>query len=92
MSDTEPQHRSVWHRLSLKQLRWTAVAAVLAVTAAFGGLQTAHHVTPISFGQTYNAGPVRITPHSVLLTDHLAVLPRPSSQCRYLVLTATIQS
>lgn len=92
MSDIEKEQRSVWQRLSLKQLRWTAVAIVLVVTAAFGGLQTAHHVTSISFGQTYNAGPVRITPHSASLTDRVAGLSELSPECRYLVLTATIQS
>ena len=103
MSDIEEEQKSVWQRLSLKQLRWTVVAIVLVVTAAFGGLQTAHYVTSISFGQTYNAGPVRITPHSVSITDHLAglpdlrkhrddELPNQGSQCRYLVLAVTIQN
>jgi hypothetical protein len=96
---TEGQQQTVWQRLSLKQLRWTALALILVVTAAFGGLETAHHVTPISFGQTYTAGAVRITPHSVSLTDHWVGLPDQErlwddkpAQCHYLVLTVTIQN
>ncbi len=100
MSDNEPDIKpdleeellSVWQRLSLKQLSWIFVAVVMVITAAFGGLQTAHHVTPVSFGQTYDDGPLRITPHSVAITDHRAGLVPLSSECRYLVLNATIQS
>jgi hypothetical protein len=92
VSDIEEEQQSVWQRLSLKQLRWTVVAVVLATTAAFGGLQTAHHVTSISFGQTYNAGALRVTPHSVSLTDHRVGLPTASPKCRYLVLSVTIQN
>lgn len=90
--DIEEELLSVWQRLSLKQLRWTLVALITVIAAAFGGLQTAHHVTPASFGQAYNDGPLRITPHSVLITDQRAGLVALSSQCRYLVLNATIQS
>lgn len=106
MSDIEDEARSVWQRLSLKQLRWTAVAVVLVVTAAFGGLQTAHHVTTISFGQTYTAGAVRVTPHSVSLADKWPGLPNLSTDiwvafntpqeqpgpCRYMVLDVTVQN
>ncbi len=81
---------SVWQRLSLKQLRWTAVAIVMVVTAAFGGLKTAHHVVPLSFGQAYNAGALLVTPHSVSVTDHWTGMIRPSPECRYLVLKVTI--
>ncbi len=83
---------TVWQRLTLKQLRWTAVAAILVVTAAFGGLKTAHHVTPISLGQTYNAGALLVTPHSVSLTDHWLGMPGLAPGCRYLVLKVTIQN
>lgn len=96
MSDTKPDFEeeflSVWQRLSLKQLRWTLVALIMVITAAFGGLQTAHHVTPVSFGQVYDDGPLLITPHSVTITDHRAGLVTLPSECRYLVLNATIQS
>jgi hypothetical protein len=100
LSDNEPDSKpdleeellSVWQRLSLKQLQWTLVAVIMVITAAYGGLQTAHHVTPVSFGQTYDDGPLRITPHSVAITDHRAGLVPLSSKCRYLVLNATIQS
>jgi hypothetical protein len=99
LSDTEDDQQTVWQRLSLKQLRWTALALILVVTASFGGLKTAHHVTPISFGQTYTAGAVRVTPHSVSLTDHWVRLPDQDrswedkpSLCHYLVLTVTIQN
>jgi hypothetical protein len=88
----EEKPPSVWQRLTLKQLRWTAVAVILVLTAAFGGLKTAHHVTPISFGQTYNAGAMLVTPHSASLTDHWIGLPRMSPECRYLVLKVTIQN
>jgi hypothetical protein len=90
--DLEEELLSVWQRLSLKQLSWIFVALVMVITAAFGGLQTAHHVTPVSFGQTYDDGPLRIIPHSVAITDHRAGLVPLSSECRYLVLNATIQS
>jgi hypothetical protein len=97
---TEDQQQTVWQRLSLKQLRWTALALVLVVTASFGGLKTAHHVTFISFGQTYTAGAVRVTPHSVSLTDHWVGMPDQDrsweedkpSPCHYLVLAVTIQN
>lgn len=89
VDDEQP---TVWQRLSLKQLRWTALAVILVVTAAFGGLQTAHHVTPISFGQTYNAGALLVTPRSVSLADHWTGLPHPSPECRFLVLKVTIQN
>jgi hypothetical protein len=104
VSDIE-EEQGVWQKLSLKQLRWVVVAVVLVVTAAFGGLQTAHHVTPITFGQTYTAGAVRITPHLVALTDKWVGLPNQSTDtwadsdvpahpgpCRYLVLAVTIQN
>lgn len=83
---------TVWQRLTLKQLRWTAVAVVLVVTAAFGGLKTAHHVTPISLGQTYNAGALLVTPRSVSLGDYRVGLLHLSPECRYLVLRVTIQN
>ncbi len=84
---------SVWQRLSLKQLRWTAVALILVVTAAFGGLESAHHVTYISLGQTYNAGPVQFTAHSAALVGRPAAdMPRPSPECQYLMLRATIRN
>jgi hypothetical protein len=97
LSDIEEEKPTVWQRLSLKQLRWTALAVVLVVTAAFGGLKTAHHVTSISFGQTYTAGAVRVTPRSVSLTDHWVGLPDQErldkpSPCHYLVLAVTIQN
>jgi hypothetical protein len=99
LSDTEDDQQTVWQRLSLKQLRWTGLALILVVTAAFGGLTTAHHVTSISFGQTYTAGAVRITPHSVSITDHRVGLPDQErrwddkpAQCHYLVLAVTIQN
>jgi hypothetical protein len=105
LSDIEEEKKTVWQQLTLKQLRWTVVAVIVVVTAAFGGLKTAHHVTYISFGQTYTAGAVRITPHSVSVTDTWADLPDQSNDmyadfdapprprpCRYLVLAVTIQS
>jgi hypothetical protein len=103
--DVEEELRSVWQRLSLKQLRWTVVALVLLVTAAFGGLKTAHHVTSLAFGQAYTAGAVRITPRSVLIADKWVGMPDLSidtwadfdkvqqpGPCRYLVLAVTIQN
>jgi hypothetical protein len=100
LSDNEPDSKpdleeellSVWQRLSLKQLSWIFVAVVLVITAAFGGLQTAQHVTPVSFGQAYNDGPLRITAHSVSLAEQVIGLAQLSSECRYLILHATIQS
>lgn len=105
LSDIEEKQPSVWQQLSLKQLRWTVVAVIVVITAAFGGLKTAHYVTNISFGQTYTAGAVRITPHAVSVTDTWTGLPDQSIDtwadfdapprprpCRYLVLAVTIQS
>lgn len=88
----EGEQSTVWQRLSLKQLRWTALAVILVVTAAFGGLKTAHHVTTISFGQSYNAGALTVTPRSVSLVDHFVGLPRMAPQCRLLVLKVTVQN
>jgi len=102
--DVEEEKKTVWQQLTLKQLRWTVLAVIVAITAAFGGLKTAHHVTLISFGQTYTAGAVKITPHSVSLTDKWADMPNLSTNtwnfdhpdqpgpCRYLVLAVTIQN
>lgn len=88
----EDQQSTVWQRLSLKQLRWTALAVILVVTAAFGGLKTAHHVTTISFGQSYNAGALTVTPRSASLVDRFVGLPRMAPECRLLVLKVTIQN
>jgi hypothetical protein len=68
-------------------------------------LQTAHHVTSVSLGQTYTAGAVRITPHSVSFADEWPGMPDLSTDayvdfdkpqqpgpCRYLVLSVTIQN
>jgi hypothetical protein len=88
----EEKQPTVWQRLSLSQLRWTAAALIVVVTAAFGGLKTAHHVTPISFGQTYNAAALLVTPHSVALTDHWVGMSHLSPECHYLVLKVTIQN
>jgi hypothetical protein len=92
VSGTEQQRRGVWRGLSLKQLRWVFVVAILGATAAFGGLQTADYKTPLSLGQTYDDGPLRITTHSVSLARQAAALPRLSPACRYLVLVATIEN
>ncbi|WIM87684.1 hypothetical protein PT015_23110 [Candidatus Mycobacterium wuenschmannii] len=88
----EGAQSSVWQRLSLKQLRWTALALILVATAAFGGLKTAHHSTLISLGQSYTAGALTVTPRSVSLVDRWTGLPRLAPQCRYLVLKVTIQN
>jgi hypothetical protein len=102
--DVEAEKKTVWQQLTLKQLRWTVLAVIVAITAAFGGLKSAQHVTHISFGQTYTAGAVRITPHSVSFVDKFADMPNLSTNswnfdqpgqpgpCRYLVLAATIQN
>lgn len=86
------EQQTVWQRLSLKQLRWTVLALILVVTASFGGLNTTHHVTPISFGQSYSAGALTVTPHAVSLVDHFVGMPRMAPQCRLLVLKVTIQN
>lgn len=100
MSDSEPDIKSeieeellsVWQRLPLKQLRWTLIAVLMVSTAAFGGLQPARYVTPVSFGEAYNDGPLQITPRSVSLADWRPGLLHLSRECRYLVLDATIHS
>ena len=76
--------------MPLKRLSWFAAATALAITALFGGLQRADHVTAVSFGQTYDNGPLRITPHSVTVTDQMRGFPDLPAQCRYVVMKATI--
>ena len=78
--------------LSYRQLRWFAVALVLAITAIFGGLRAADHVTPLSMTQTYDDGPLRITPLSVVTLSEAGFLEPAAPPCAYLVLRATVEN
>lgn len=84
--------RRVWDRLSLGHLRWIALVTILAVSAAFGGLDRANHVTPLALGSTYTAGPLKITPESVTLVDYLPPLSELAPGCSYLVLAVTVEN
>lgn len=84
--------RSAWQKVSLRQLQWILVIAVLALTALFGGLRSADHVTPLSLGETYDDGPLRITPGSVDVTGSVNGLPAPSLGCVLVVLDATVEN
>ncbi len=78
--------------MSLARWQKTAVVALLAVTAAFGGLRDADHVTPVVLGQTYDNGALSITPASVSVMSALPWLATLTPECRFIVLDATIEN
>ncbi|MDF2585209.1 MAG: hypothetical protein K0R33_3852 [Mycobacterium sp.] len=92
MTADESLWRRVWDRLSLGHLRWIALVAILAVSAAFGGLDQAHHVKPLALGDTYTAGPLAVTAKSVTVVDYLPHLAELTPECRYLVLAVTVRN
>lgn len=61
----ESNKRPFLDRLSLNNLWRVAVVAALGLTAGFGGLDKADPATPVTLGDVYDNGPLRITPHSV---------------------------
>ena len=86
---TPPKRRAP---LSYRQLRWFAVALILGVTALFGGLREADHVTPLTLKETYDDGPLRITPLSVVTLRQADFLEPAAPPCAYLVLRAKVEN
>jgi hypothetical protein len=82
----------VWDKLSLDRLKWVALFIVLAVAAAFGGLDAVDRVTPVAMGQTYDDGPLRITARSAALPPAVDGLASLDEQCRFLTVDVTIES
>ena len=78
--------------LSYRQLRWMIAVVVLGVTALFGGLRAADHVTPLAMRQTYDNGPLRITPLSVVTITEADFLLPAAPPCAYLVLRAKVEN
>ncbi len=77
--------------MTLARWRKTGLVAVLAVTAAFGGLEEADHVTPVALGATYDTGALVITPRSVEVTTTLPwIMTTLAPECRFVVLDATV--
>lgn len=92
MTPPAPAPQSVWRSVSLSRLTWVALLLLLAATAVFGGLDDADRVTPIAMGQTYDDGPLRITPRSAAITDSVAGMRPTDPQCRFLTLDVTIEN
>lgn len=88
---TEPP-RSAWKRMSLSRIRWVLVVGALAVTAAFGGLKTADHVTAVAVGQPYDDGPLNIVVHSAKAVATMPEFRYASPECQFVVVEATIES
>lgn len=83
---------SPWRRMSLGRLKWVAALIVIGATAAFGGLATADRVTPLTLGQAYDDGPLRITVRAAALPDRVDGLRALTEQCRFLTVDATVES
>jgi hypothetical protein len=92
MTAPQPRPTSVWAQMSLNRLIWVALILVLCVTAAFGGLAAVERVTPVSLGQTYDDGPLRLTPHSAELRDSVPGFEGLDETCRLLTVDVTIES
>lgn len=79
--------------MTLARWRKTGVVAVLAVTAAFGGLQDADHVTPVALDSSYDTGGIVFTAHAVEVTSTLPwIRPTMTPECRLVVLDATVEN
>lgn len=93
MSQPAGPHKRLWQRMTLARWRKTGVVAVLAVTAAFGGLQDADHVTPVALDSGYDAGGIVFTAHSVEVTNTLGwIRSTLTPECRFVVLDATVEN
>lgn len=86
------QSPSPWRTMSLGRLKWVAVLIVIGATAVFGGLDAADRVTPVAMGQSYDDGPLRITPRSASLPAEVTGLASLSAQCRFLTVDATVEN
>jgi hypothetical protein len=92
MTTPAPRTKSVWAQMSLNRLIWVALFLVLGVTAAFGGLAAVERVTAVSLGQTYDDGPLLITPQAARLSASVPGLPSLDPACRFLTVDVTIES
>lgn len=92
MTTPRPRSTSVWAQMSLNRLIWVAVFLVLSVTAAFGGLAAVERVTPVSLGQSYDDGPLRITARSAALPASVPGFEGLDETCRFLTVDVTIES
>ena len=92
MTPPPARPKSVWAQMSLSRLIWVALFLVLAVTATFGGLDAVERVMPVAWGQTYDDGPLRITPHSAALSAAVPGFQELDESCRFLTVDATIES
>lgn len=92
MNPPAPVPQSVWSKLSVTRLGWVALAVTLAATAIFGGLDSVERVTQVAMGQTYDDGPLRITPRSAALTSSVEGLASLDRQCRFLTVDVTIEN
>ncbi|MUM18167.1 hypothetical protein FZI91_03405 [Mycobacterium sp. CBMA271] len=89
--------RAQVERAQLKYLWQTATIAVLASTAAFGGLATAPAIRMASLGDEVSIGPLRITPHALVVGCSEEKVPRGAALDirdgqSLVVLRATIES
>lgn len=87
-----PPPQWVWRKLSLGRLRWVALLVALAGTAVFGGLDAVDQVTPLSMGQSYDDGPLRITARTAEITETVKGMPTLAPDCRYLTLDVAIEN
>lgn len=92
MTPPTPAPQSVWDKLSLGRLKWVALFIVLAVAAAFGGLDAVDRVTPVAMGQTYDDGPLRITARSAAIPTAVDGFASLDEQCRFLTVDVTIEN
>ncbi|AKC40494.1 Uncharacterised protein [Mycolicibacterium phlei] len=96
----EPENRRFLDRYSLKRLHQVAIVAVLATTAAFGGLETAEPMTPVALGSSYSNGVYTITPHRVaeicdparLPTRNQLLLQKAAKERQLVGLFATVEN
>ncbi|MFD6195568.1 hypothetical protein ACFWE3_02575 [Mycobacteriaceae bacterium NPDC060252] len=96
----EPSKRRFLDRVSLQNLQRAGLVAVLAATAAFGGLDTAEPMTAVAMGSTYFNGAYKITPHRVAeLCDPSSlpikgnmILEREAKNMRLFALFATVEN
>ncbi|MFA5708268.1 hypothetical protein [Mycolicibacterium sp.] len=93
MSQPAGPPKRLWQRMTLARWRKTGVVAVLAVTAAFGGLQDADHVTPVALDSSYDTGGIVFTAHAVEVTSTLPwIRSTLTADCRFVVLDATVEN
>ncbi|TDZ96200.1 hypothetical protein [Mycobacteroides salmoniphilum] len=75
----KPEKGRSLDRFSMKRLHQVAIIAVLATTAAFGGLDQAEPMTPVELGSSYANGIYKITPRRVAQICDVSRLPTRNS-------------